>query len=230
MKGSELPDLTKETHPHWRGDGFHPNGGWSHAMEGPLILNSPESRKDIRPGDCRTLQAMLEFSWSSDAVKEFLSEIGVLHSAHGRIVEQVNRDADRLRSQDLASAKLPNPLRKLQDRLRIANACLAYHEALLPYLEALLPEAAARHQDAMREVAPIRARIDQGLLELGFVPHLDPQIYTRNHFLIDARNQAAFAGNVADQILEARRLCRERIEAARGEVAFVEREIRSAVS
>ncbi len=210
--------------------GFHPNGGWSHGAERPSIREHAPLVDDPRPADCSTLQDVAEFTWSSEAVKGLLPAIEVHRSAHRKVADQIERDSERLRSQDLASAKLPNPLKKLQDRLRIANTCLDYHEALLLYLETLLPEGEVRHQECMREYSPLRARIDQGLLELGFAPHLDPRIYSRNRLLIEVRNRATFAGSEVDGILEARRRCRERIEAARGEVAFVEREIRSAIS
>ena len=210
--------------------GFHPDGGWSHTAEGPRIRVNAALRSAPLPADCRTLQETPEFAWSSDAVKALLAAIEIHRAAHGGLVDQTHRDSEKLRSQNLASAKLPSPLKKLQDRLRIANACLAYHEALLPYLQAVLQEAETRHQECMREYSPLRAKIDQGLIELGFAPHLDPRIYTRNRLLIEVRNRAAFAGSEVDGILEARRRCRDRIEAAHGEVAFVEGEIRSAIS
>ena len=211
-------------------EGFHTNGGWSHEARRPAIRENTMPADDPRPADCHTLQYTPEFTWSSDAVKKLLPAMETHRSGHEAVIDQVERDSQKLWSQDLASAKLPSPLKKLQDRLRIANACLLYHEALLRYLEAVLQEAETRHQECMREYSPLRARIDQGLLELGFAPHLDPRIYSRNRLLIDVRNRAAFAGREVDGILEARRQCRERIEATHDEVAFVEERIRSAIS
>jgi len=180
--------------------------------------------------DCRSLVEVPEYDWAGDAAKEFLPAIQLKRRAHAGVVDLVDRDAATLRSQDLATAKLANPLAKRQARLRMARAFLEVHEATLPYLERLLPEAEARYQKALEAAPPVRKRIDDGLVELGFAPGLDPRIYTRNRLLSDVKNAATFAGVQKDQLLAKRKECQERIEAAKGEIACVEEEIRAALT
>lgn len=168
-------------------------------------------------------------AWAPPDAKVAFEHLDSLAEQYRDSVQKYERQGEKILSQDLSTASLPNPLKRRQAQLRIIREDIAYHEAAVPVVEAIGRVPPQMLLDAQAVVESTVNEIKRGLIELGWPEHFITTSMFKFGLNDRYRDATSAAGAVSAQVAVFRehiKYFKDRVSSSRQAAEQAEQDIR----